>query len=110
MWDRQFYRYHAHTPYRQTNDESLGKVIERMVAAYGFKHKLQEVKIRAGWESSMGQTIAKYTQNIRLKDKRLYIHIQAASLRQELAYNKDKIVQWANDLLGEKAVEEVLIL
>lgn len=110
MWDRQFERYHQFTPYRRTNDETLGTVLERLVTAYGFRHKLHEVKIRARWKEWLGVTIAKYTQQLRLKDKKLYVHINAASLRQELAYAKDRLIARINESLGERVVEEIVVL
>lgn len=110
MDDPQFERYHRFTPYRRTNDETLGRALERMVGAYGFRHKLQEARIRLHWDDWLGATIAKYTESIELREGKLYVRIPAAGLRQELFYRRERLMERINAELGEQAVSQVVLL
>jgi hypothetical protein len=57
----------------------------------------------------MGKTIAKYTDKIQIHGQTLYINTSMAPLKQELLYQKDKIIQRVNEALGEKIIKEVVI-
>ena len=57
----------------------------------------------------MGKTIAKYTDKIQLINQTLYITSSVAPLKNELLYQKDKIIERINDALGEKLVKDVVV-
>ena len=74
-----------------------------------MKPRMTEVRIQENWEQLMGKTISRYTQHIQLVDGKLIITSNVAPLKQELNYSKDRIIQLVNEMLGEKAVREVII-
>lgn len=102
--------YHHQLPYRKTNDDSLGNILVKMLEAYGLKHKLMEVRIKNYWLEQMGPSIAGYTKSIFVKHQKLFVQLNAASLRQELSYGKDKIKQMINESLGEEYLKEIVLL
>jgi hypothetical protein len=57
----------------------------------------------------MGKTIARYTDKIQIQGHTLYISTTVAPLRQELLYQKEKIIARVNESLGEKVISEVVI-
>jgi hypothetical protein len=57
----------------------------------------------------MGKTIAKYTDKIQIINHTLFIHTNVGPLRQELMYQKEKIIERVNEALGEKVIKEVVI-
>jgi hypothetical protein len=57
----------------------------------------------------MGGTIAKYTESIQISNKTLFITTSVAPLRNELFYQKEKIIQRVNEALGEQIINEVVI-
>jgi hypothetical protein len=57
----------------------------------------------------MGKTIARYTDKIELVNKTLFIHTNVAPLRQELLYQKNKIIERVNETLGAGTITEVVI-
>jgi len=61
------------------------------------------------WEEIMGSTIAKYTDKIQVVGSTLFIHTQVAPLKQELQFQKEKIIERVNELMGEKLIKEVVI-
>ena len=80
-----------------------------MVETYRLKARLNQTKIQAIWESLMGQSIAKYTKDIKIRKNKLYLTIESAPLRQELSYGKEKIAKMINQELGEDFIKEVVI-
>ena len=57
----------------------------------------------------MGKTIAKYTDKIQIINNTLFISTQVGPLKNELLYQKDKIIERVNEALGEKTIREVVI-
>jgi hypothetical protein len=57
----------------------------------------------------MGKTVARYTDKIQIHGHTLYVNTTVAPLRQELIYQKDKILQRVNEALGENVIKEVVI-
>jgi hypothetical protein len=57
----------------------------------------------------MGKTIAKYTDKIEIINQTLFISSTVAPLKNELLYQKEKIIERVNEALGEKVIQEVVI-
>ncbi|WMX13857.1 MULTISPECIES: DciA family protein [unclassified Aureispira] len=95
--------------YRKTNDEPVGNVVLRMLKAYGIQDKYFEARAKQLWHETMGPTISGYTQNIYVKNRKLYISISSSSLRQEISYSKDKIRKFINEGIGHEFITAVMI-
>lgn len=74
-----------------------------------LKSSIQALQIEDIWENIMGKTIAKYTDKIQIINHTLFITTQVAPLKNELLYQKDKIIERVNEALGEKSIKEVVI-
>ena len=74
-----------------------------------LKGYMQAFQIEEVWENIMGKTIAKYTEKIQIHGHTLYINTTVAPLKQELSYQKEKIILRVNEALGEKIIKEVVI-
>jgi hypothetical protein len=61
------------------------------------------------WEELMGKTIARYTDSIQIINQTLFISTSVAPLKNELLFQKEKIIQRVNEALGEKVIREVVI-
>ncbi len=92
---------------RKTNEQSVKDVLRELLEAYRLKSRLDETRIREIWSQVMGQFIANYTTEIKLRKKTLYVSIGSAALRQELNYGRDKIRRNMNEALGEDVIDNV---
>jgi hypothetical protein len=61
------------------------------------------------WEELMGKTIADYTDEIQIIEKKLIITTHMAPLKQELVFQREKIKNRLNEMLNEHAIHEVII-
>ena len=57
----------------------------------------------------MGKTIARYTDSIQIVNQTLFISTSVAPLKNELLFQKEKIIQRVNEALGEKVIRDVVI-
>ena len=74
-----------------------------------IKGGIQALQIEDVWEQIMGKTIARYTDKIQIIHQTLFISSTVAQLKNELLYQKDKIIERVNDALGDKVINEVVI-
>lgn len=88
---------------------SIGDALKYFLNHSRLRGSFQALQIEDVWEQIMGKTIAKYTEKIQIYGSTLYITTTMAPLKQELLYQKDKILQRVNEALGEQVVKEVVI-
>ncbi len=94
---------------KKQNDQSLKNVLKQMVEAYRLKDRLLQKKVEDAWARTMGPTIGNYTQDLKLRNHKLYITILSASLKQELSFSKEKIKKLINEELEGEYVRDVVI-
>ncbi len=88
---------------------SLGDAIKHFLNQSRIKGDIQAMQIEDIWESIMGKTVARYTDKLQIFGDRLVITTQVAPLKQELRYQKEKIMQRVNEALGQQVIREVMI-
>lgn len=88
---------------------SLGDALRKFLNQSQMKGSIQAMQIEEVWEQIMGKTVARYTDKIQIHGHTLYVNTAIAPLRQELVYQKDKILQLVNEALGENVIKEVVI-
>ncbi|MBK9015952.1 MAG: DUF721 domain-containing protein [Saprospiraceae bacterium] len=91
------------------NQHSLKDVLKDMVDTMKWKEHLNETKIREVWKEKMGTTINQYTREMNFRKGKLFISINSAPLKQELSYEREKIMEMMNTELGGKYVTDVII-
>ena len=85
---------------------SLQDAIKQFLQKSRLKNGIQALRIEDVWEEVMGKTIAKYTDKIQIINSTLFITTTVAPLKNELLYQKEKIMERVNEALGEKDLEE----
>lgn len=87
----------------------IGDALHNFIGNSRLKKGLQAVQIEEAWENIMGKTVSKYTDKIQLVNQTLFINTQVAPLKHELVLQKEKIKERLNEILGNGAVQEVVI-
>ncbi len=88
---------------------SLQDAIQQFLQKSRLKSGIQALRIEEVWEELMGKTIAKYTEKIQIINHTLFITTSVAPLKNELLFQKEKIIERVNEAMGEKVVKEVVI-
>jgi Protein of unknown function (DUF721). len=88
---------------------SLAEAMKEFLKKSRLKGGIQALQIQDAWEKIMGKTIAKYTDKIEIIGSTLFISSNIAQLKNELLYQKPKIIERVNEALGEKMITEVVI-
>tara|TARA_Y100001978_G_C23472359_1_gene327587 strand:- start:128 stop:421 length:294 start_codon:yes stop_codon:yes gene_type:complete len=94
---------------RKSNQQSLGEVIQDFLKQNGWESKLDEVKIITEWDKALGPSLAKYTQEVFIQNKKLHIRLNSSTLRQELSYKKSDIVNDLNAAVGKEVISDIIL-
>lgn len=88
---------------------TLGDALKKFLDKSKIKNSIQSIQIEEHWLKVMGATIANMTDRIEIKNGSLFIYSSVASLKNELVFQKDLILQRINESVGEEIVREVVI-
>jgi hypothetical protein len=88
---------------------SISEAMQQFLEGSRLKGDIQALQIEDVWEQIMGRTIARYTDKLQILGDKLIIHTQVAPLRQELIYQKEKIIQRVNEAMGKTIINEVIV-
>lgn len=88
---------------------SMQDALQQFIKQSGLKGNIQALQIENVWEQIMGKTIAKYTDKIQIINSTLFISSSVAPLKNELLYQKEKIIERVNEAMGENIIKEVVI-
>ncbi len=88
---------------------SIGDALKEFLKKSKLKSGVQAMQVKEAWEKIMGKTIANYTDKIEIINTTLFISTNIAPLKNELIYQKTKIIERVNEALGEKVIKDVVI-
>lgn len=91
------------------SDTPLKKTIDQLLRAYGYQDQLDEIEIIKIYKELVGKLFANHTQKIAFKKNILYVKLDSASLKQELNYVKEGLVQKINKKIGKQLVTKIVI-
>lgn len=87
----------------------IGEALKQFLNKSKLKNGIRAVEIEGVWEQLMGKTIARYTDKIEIINSTLFIRTSVGPLKQELVYQKDKIIERVNEAMGERVITNVVI-
>jgi hypothetical protein len=87
----------------------LGDALKNFLDKSRLKSGVTALKIDNVWEQIMGKTIANYTDKLEIIGETLFVNTAVGPLKQELAFQKDKIIERVNEAMGERVIKSVII-
>lgn len=87
----------------------MGDALHQFLEKSKLKNGIRAIQIENIWEDIMGKTISRYTDKIQIINGTLFIHTSTGPLRQELLYQKEKIIERVNEAFKEKVITNVVV-
>lgn len=106
----QYYKFNKESASRRPGITPLKEAIDQMFSKYKLETKYNESYLTAHWEQLMGKSIASRTTQVYVKNRTLFLQIESAPLRNELARAKHKIIELINREVAENLIEEVVFI
>ncbi|MDD5507018.1 MAG: DUF721 domain-containing protein [Bacteroidales bacterium] len=95
---------------KRTNEQTLKQALEEMLRTYQLEGKLAEMRVIKAWPQVTGKLISRHTRNIYINKKKLFVRIDSPAIKNELFYNRQKVVDLLNQETGEKVIEEIVFI
>jgi predicted nucleic acid-binding Zn ribbon protein len=88
---------------------SLGTSIKKLLREYGLEKPILEGSAINSWSEVVGESLAKNSRAVRIKGRTLYIKAKNAAWRNEIALQKDAILEEINNRTSNITLEDIII-
>ena len=95
---------------RKSATSTVGEALQDLLKAYKIKDKYDETSLIASWGRLMGTPIANRTQSIYIKDRKMFVKLNSAPLKQELTFGKAKVLSILKEAFHDDIIEDVVFL
>lgn len=93
---------------RRNNAEHIGDVIRFFLRQQGLESPLNEYRLVQAWNDVVGSAMARYTENLYIKNQTLYVHLTSSVLRQELMMARELLVKNLNQQVGAQVIVNIV--
>lgn len=76
----------------------------------GLEQSVLEVQMEEVWPQVMGETVAKLTRSVVVKEGMLIVHVNSAALKAQLFENRFELVRKLNEAIGAQVIRDCRIL
>jgi predicted nucleic acid-binding Zn ribbon protein len=92
---------------KKSNEILLKDALAAFLKDNNLESKLQETRVINAWEEVVGKLIARHTDQMQIKDRVLYIKVDSAALREELSFQRSKLVKSLNKAADVEAIDDI---
>lgn len=94
----------------RNEDVNIKMAIERMLDTYKIRKKFDETSLIAAWPEIIGPAIANRTQNIYIRDRKLFVKVESAVVKNELVLMRSQIILRMNEQVGQEVIDDLVLL
>jgi|TARA_B110001454_G_C12374487_1_gene289896 hypothetical protein len=88
--------------------KKVSSLIKDLVNQDHLVDGIRNIKVTNSWKKIAGKNIVSYTKNMKFINGNLYVKLKSAPLKNELNYNKEKLINEINKELKEKLVKKII--
>ena len=89
--------------------KNISKVIEEVFSQKQIRIGIDNIKVQDAWKKTMGKNIQKYTFKVVYRKGTLYVKLKSSVLKEELKYEKLKVIKLINIELGKEYIKDLVI-
>jgi len=93
---------------RKKNTELLSDVIRQVLKQQHLDRPLSEKRLIDAWPLVLGANIMKYTSELSIKNRVLYVHLSSSVLRHDLFLSRDEIKKSLNKQVGVEVIVDII--
>ena len=87
----------------------IGALLNKFLKNNNLEKGLEKVDAKDAWFKIMKNGVSNYTTDVHLKNKTLYVSLSSSTLREELSYGKEKIINLLNEALEKDAIKKIVL-
>lgn len=89
--------------------QSISDILTAYLRETGLEKPILETKVMELWPQVMGETVAKLTRGVEVKDGVLVVRISSAALKAQLFECRFELVRKMNEAVGSDIIRDVRI-
>lgn len=93
---------------RKKNTELLSDVIKQVLRQNNLDKPLSEKRLIDAWPVVLGENIMKYTTNLSIRNRVLYVSLSSSVLRHDLFISKEQIRNSLNLQVGADVIVDII--
>lgn len=95
---------------RRSNSEQLQSILNQFLRDEGLETPLNQYRIIEEWKNTIGKSFEKQTDNIFIKNQKLYVKIRSSVIRQELSMCSRRLAQQLNEGVKAQVITDVVFI
>ncbi|MDD4644793.1 MAG: DUF721 domain-containing protein [Bacteroidales bacterium] len=94
---------------RRTQSRQIKDIIDELFKESGIDRQLKERDLIRQWDEVVGVTIARSTESVYIRDRKMIVKIRSAVIRNELQMIREGLRLELNKRCGQDIIDEVVI-
>ena len=92
---------------KRTYPKHIAGIIEEAMSRAGLTDTLNQQRAAAAWPDVVGPVINRYTTKRYVDQGVMHIYMTSAALKNELSFNRDRIITAINRIVGTEAITDI---
>ena len=94
---------------KRTASQSIGKILEGFFEDNpDIADKLAETRLINYWNNEMSPAVSRYTDDLFIKKRVLYVRLKSAVLKNELMMHREQMIEKLNREVGREVIEGIV--
>lgn len=95
---------------KENDSYSIKDILPDFLRENNLQKGIDQVSVKEIWNEVMGKGIMSYTDEIQLKGNTLIVRLTSSTLREELSYGKEMIINRINIALGKDLIKNLRLI
>ena len=95
---------------RENQAISIKDILSDLLQKNKLQKGIDQLDVKEAWGTVMGNGVMSYTESVVLKNNLLIVKLTSSTLREELSYGNEKIIQMLNTQLGKELIKSLKLV
>lgn len=91
------------------NTKAIGAILKQVIEENHLTYGIDKVRVKQAWRNIGGEGVWRHTNEVKLEGNTLIISLNLASLREDLSYQKSKLIDLLNEELQKEVVKNIIL-
>jgi len=96
---------------KRVNTQLIGTALDNFFEQNPeLANKLAEVRLINSWKTVLGPSVSRFTNNLFIKKRTLYVHLTSSVLKSELLMCREQLIKKLNDEAGRNVIDSIHLI
>jgi predicted nucleic acid-binding Zn ribbon protein len=96
---------------KRVNTQLIGSVLDDFFLQNPeLADKLAEVRLINSWKTALGPSISRFTDNLYIKKRTLYVRLTSSILKSELTMCREQLTKKLNNEAGREVIDSIILI